>query len=81
MPQEPVTESASRLGRFAKSTSDTQKKGGNMVTNIQAFAKSENERKRKEEEEKKRKAAQPVNTEPQKGFIQRMIDKYYYGKE
>ena len=74
--QEPFSESASRLGRF----SQTATSKGDPIKNIQNFAKAEQERKRKEEEEKKKKAAQ-INTAPQKGFLQRMIDKYYYGKK
>lgn len=73
-------EGAKRLGRFGEATSE--KKGGDMVSRIQQYAKSENERKAKEEaEKKKKKAAPPASTAPEKGFVGRMIDKYYYGKK
>lgn len=74
--QENLTESASRLGRFAGST-QTQQGKSDPIKNIQEFAKAENERKRKEEEEKKKKAAQ-VSTAPaqEEGFLSRMYKKY-----
>jgi membrane protein involved in colicin uptake len=72
---EPLTESASRLGRFGETT----KKKGDTVKNIQEFAKREAERarKKKEEEEAKKKAG--VTTAPEKGFLQRMYEKYVGG--
>lgn len=76
-----ASEGAKRLGRFGEATSE--KKGGDMVSRIQAYGKAEAERNRKAEEEKKKKkaAAPPPSTAPEKGFVGRMIDKYYYGKK
>lgn len=75
MPQEKKTESLSesfaRLGRFKKTAEGS---GGDMVKGIQGFAKQEAERKRKEAEEAKKKTS--VQVAPEKGFLQRMYEKY-----
>jgi hypothetical protein len=79
--QEAASESASRLGRFAKSQSsdEAKKKQPDAVKRIQDFAKQEAERKRREEEEKKKKGQ--VQTAPEKGFLQRMYEKYVGGEK
>lgn len=73
---------ADNLGRFGGAMKGSS--SGDAVSRIQKYAQDENERKKKEDEEKKKKAAaaqKSGSVAPQKGFIQRMIDKYYYGKE
>lgn len=75
--QEPVSESASRLGRFAGATAKSK---SDPIKGIQDFAKAEQERKRKEEEEKKKKSA-AINTTPEKGFLTRMYEKYVGGSK
>jgi hypothetical protein len=74
---ESLFDSISRMGRAKKATVDT---GGDMVTNLQNFAKSEAERKRKEAEDAKKKAT-TVNTAPEKGFLQKMYEKYVGGSK
>jgi hypothetical protein len=77
-----ASEGAERLGRFGSAMKD-KSKGGDAVSRIQAYAKSENERKKREEEEKRKKAAAAPakSTAPQQGFFSRMYDKYVGGKK
>ena len=74
--QEPLSESASRLGRFAGATTKSK---SDPIKGIQDFAKAEQERKRKEEEEKKKKST--ITTAPEKGFLTRMYEKYVGGSK
>lgn len=77
--QENPIDSASRLGRFATSTQSSQGKS-DPVGNLQKFAAAEQERQRKKKQEEEAAKKNPVQTAPQKGFVQSMIDKYWYGK-
>ena len=75
-----ASEGAERLGRFGSAVKD-KSSGGDMVTRIQNYAKSENERKSKEEVAKRKKATASKSSEPEQGFFGRMYDKYIGGKK
>jgi hypothetical protein len=77
---ESTAESASRLGRFAGST-QTKEAKSDPVANIQKFAREEQERQRKKKEEEAAKKKAGVSTEPEKGFLQRMYEKYIGGSK
>lgn len=70
-----AAKAGARLGRFGDAVRSGKPR--DIVGRIQDFSKAEAERQRKKKEEE----AKPKSTAPQKGFIGRMIDKYYYGKK
>lgn len=65
-------EGAANLNKFGTAT----KKSGDIVKNVQDYAKAENERKAKEAEAKKK---APVKTAPEDGFLTKMYKKYVSG--
>lgn len=67
---------AGSIGRLAAASKD--KSSGDAVSRLQKYASGEAERNKKAEEEKKKK---PSSTAPSKGFVGKMIDKYYHGKK
>lgn len=73
--QTPAAENVERMRRLH----GTQ--GKSTMDRIRTFAQSEQERQRKQKEEAaKKKAAPPKSTAPEKGFFQKMYDKYVSGK-
>lgn len=80
--QTPARENVERMRRFAGTATD-KSKGGSILSRVSAFSReeAERERKRKEEAAKKKAAPPPKSTEPSRGFVGRMIDKYVYGKK
>lgn len=69
-----TTDAAKRVGRLSAATKDTSK-GDNIVSRLQKFGQEENERK------KKAVATKQSTVSPEKGFVQRMVDKYWHGKK
>jgi len=72
-----AAEGADRLSKFGSAVKD-KSKGGDMVSRIQEYSKSEQEKKKKADEEKKKK---PATAAPEPGFFSRMYDKYVGGKK
>lgn len=71
-----ASEGAGRLGRFGGAMKGATKE--TAVSKLQKYTQSEAERQKKKKQEE---AAKPKSAAPSKGFVGRMIDKYYYGKK
>jgi hypothetical protein len=73
-----ASEGAGNLGRFGGAV---KKGGADPIGAIQQYARDEQERKRKKDAEEAAKKKAGTGVAPQKGFIDRMMDKYWYGKK
>lgn len=76
-PLEEAGKGLGRLYRLKKKLSEKDKR--TPIEKIQEYGRAEAERQKREKAEAEKKKKQTV--EPSKGFIQRMMDKYWYKKK